>query len=738
MREKMKLSRRMARLAMLLLMGLFGAFTATAQLSHGGMPCPERMLQPALRSATPLPFVEMPAVDTDSLLREDSLSAFSAQRFAHKFYVDMDMENSGVVTILPDGTKVWRVGITSKGAFSLNLLLADFEIPSQARLFLYSPDKSVILGAFTAENRQRSGVLPIAPIEGDSLIVEYVEPAESDFAGRLRIAEVNHDYVGFRLLPSTMASKSCEVDVNCDELSKLPQKRSVCLITISGAYYCSGALVNNTAEDDAPYVLTASHCLFADGSNPPVDERLAETCVFFFNYETPYCYSEIKGTMEQTVAGATVAVSNHKYDMLLLRLNDSVPLDYRPYFSGWNVSDEIRPPFYMIHHPAGDLKKISLEKDLVHTASFYTLHFLANSHWRVDLWEQGISEGGSSGSPLFDAGNRIIGALSGGNTRISCTQRGDDNFYKLSLPWKSPQIDSLRISPWLDPLASGVLRLDGKEPKGVPCVRLTNIRPSDQLLPQAEGRQGFAAGHNDLGYLRYAERFEAEGLSKIYGIYFVPFSGAFSEEQPIKVSIYSGEQEPTTLLHEQTLRIMNTTYSETAQKFNTQLAHSWLQKENYLRLDSAVSVEGNFFVVFDLPENPDHKFALRHTGERWSDDNSALFFHGGAWHTFRENALVRRGTSLMVDVVCQCSVDSSQPEEERRQKTLVAVGEDDAVYLFFETAKGKKQIQVYDMCGRLMSEEASESDCCRVDAPRGVSLIRVVYNDYTETLKMVR
>lgn len=726
-------------LVLFLLLWALGSSSALAQVSHGGMPCPEHLLKASgLRAGGRMPYVEMPAFDVDSLLREDSLSGLSSRRFAHKFKVAIGMENSGTVNYLADGTKIWRVGITSQGAHSLNLLFTEYELPPQAKLFVYSPDRSTILGSFTAENRQKSGILPIAPIDGDSLVVEYMEPAGAVFPGRLKVGEVNHDYVGFRLLPSRMQAQECEVDMACDSRSVLPQKRSVCLIIVSGHYYCSGALVNNTAEDNTPYVLSASHCLFEDGANPPVKESLAETCVFFFNYESPFCYSDIKGTMEQSVAGASVAISNYKYDLLLYRLNEPVPLDYRPYYAGWNISEEMRPPFYMIHHPSGDLKKASVEEDMVSTGSFYTLHFKPESHWRVDLWDQGISEGGSSGSPLFDADNRIVGALSGGNTEISCSQRGDDNFYKLSKSWNAQKADGLRLSTWLDPLQKGIQTLDGKEASGSPCVRLSNIRTTDELRPQTENRQGYASGHNRLGYLRYAEKFTAKDKSMIYGIYFLPFRGAYSEESPVRVSIYSGTDEPEQLRHEQTLRITNKVYSA-GSGIDEVLSNSWLKKENYLRLDSIISVEGNFFVVFDLPENYSSttKFALHYTDDRKEGENTAFFFHNGKWQPFEKNEMVGKSASLVVDVVCQCSSQNSQ-EDVPQPRSSVAVGTDGTTFLFYRPSAGKKKGILYDLSGRVLDEWQTENDWSRIEAPRGVSLVRVIYDDYAETLKILK
>ncbi|MBO4804446.1 MAG: trypsin-like peptidase domain-containing protein [Paludibacteraceae bacterium] len=725
--------------AILLLFGLLHVSFISAQVSHGGMPCPEHLLDGSgLRSTSPDKslYVTMPSFDVDSLLREDSLASYGTLRFAHKFRVSLDMENSGATTYLEDGTKVWRVGITSSGAFSLNLLFTEFEIPSQARVFLYSPDRSTILGSFTSANRQESGVLPIAPISGDSLVVEYEEPAGADFEGRLRIGEVNHDYVGFRLLPSKLQAQECEVDINCNELGNLPQKRSVCLIIVNGTYYCTGSLVNNTAKDDAPYVLSASHCLFPDGANPPIDAKMAETSVFFFNYEVPYCYSDIKGTMEQTIAGATVVASNSDYDMLLFKLSEPVPVDYRPYYSGWNVSGVMMPPFYMIHHPVGDLKKVAIENDAVTTHSFMSGLFEEKSHWRVYRWDLGISEGGSSGSPLFDSDNRIVGALSGGQS--DCNTTGADSFYELLRPWSQPKEDGAYLAQWLDPINSEAVVLDGKESNGTPCVRLSNIRPTDDFLPKTESSKGYAAGHNDKGYLRYAEKFSVEGASVIYGIYFVPFMGSYSEMNPVRVSIYSGDSEPTHLLHEQVLKISNTQYYSSTKKFKDVEVDSWAGKENYLRLDSAVSVNGNFFVVFDLPENTRRKFALKHSDVRSDGSNTAYFYHDGKWHTFQENPLANGGTSLMVDVVCQCMSQVSQPEYTYKRKTSAVVKENGRLYVFFDSNKDNAQVSLYDMLGRFLGSVTCRGDKALMDVPEGVTLLRVVYDDYSETLRVVR
>ena len=75
-----------------------------------------------------------------------------------------------------------------------------------------------------------------------------------------------------------------------------------------------------------------------------------------------------------------------------------------------------------IHHPSGDLKKICREDDAPY-------HYSAGGAavWYIDEWEEGVTEPGSSGSPLFDKNHRIIGQLYGG--LAACSGTVDNNEY---------------------------------------------------------------------------------------------------------------------------------------------------------------------------------------------------------------------------------------------------------------------------------------------------------------------
>jgi len=240
-----------------------------AQIPHGGKPLElDAERSSSLRSEVDY-FVDMPSFDVDSALEVNDLpgNRVGGLTFAHKFFVNLTPENSGITFHTEDGTKVWKVGIRSTNAYSLNILFSEFTLPEGAKVFLYNSDRSAILGAFTNENRPNGGELSVSPVDGDELTIEYQEPADAAFSGKICISEVNHDFRGLFRAGTRFNSINlpCLPDISCD--SKYDTiEHSVCLLIIDGTTYCSGTLLNNTAKDGKPYLLTASHCLDNDAS----------------------------------------------------------------------------------------------------------------------------------------------------------------------------------------------------------------------------------------------------------------------------------------------------------------------------------------------------------------------------------------------------------------------------------------------------------------------------------------
>lgn len=448
---------------------LFLSVSVKAQISHGGQPLPLT----ATKSQTEDLFITMPPFDLAEQLRLDSLEATdlrSGFRFAYKFMTDYTPENSGVRFILPDGTKVWRLGIRSEGALSLNIMFSKYHLPEGARVFLYNSNQSEVLGSFNHLNNSERAILPVAPIGGDELIVEYQEPAGVAFPGKLAIGEVNHGYRNFRVSEPQpdFTAFECMPVIACyqDSTTRYDTiERSVVLMIINGTTGCTGTLVNNTANDGKPYLLTASHCLNNQFQikNPDYEE-VAGNIVCYFNYNSPQCSPVEPGRTDQTVASAHFRAVNELTDMALLELQDTPPADYRVYYAGWNAQDAGTAPYTCIHHPGGSLKRLNLAEGDVELTSYkiQVADFNENSHWKVARWATGCTAGGSSGSPLFDGDNRVIGGLTGGAS--SCLNPAEDFFFSIQKSWSEPADSSKQLKCWLDPVGVAAPVCAGMDP----------------------------------------------------------------------------------------------------------------------------------------------------------------------------------------------------------------------------------------------------------------------------------
>jgi len=125
-------------------------------------------------------------------------------------------------------------------------------------------------------------------------------------------------------------------------------------------------------------------------------------------------------------------------------LNQNIPDTFNVFFNGWNRKDTTSPSGVGIHHPEGDLKKISTyDKPLV-TAYYYSIQTLSLAgNVDCDPDGHGVTEGGSSGSPIFDNHGRIVGTLTGGDSSCDTSYLDSPDYYgKFSWSWDKNGSDS--------------------------------------------------------------------------------------------------------------------------------------------------------------------------------------------------------------------------------------------------------------------------------------------------------
>lgn len=466
---------------------LSGTSKAHAQISEGGIP-PSFNLPTSLRSTPPI--VEIPAkFSVEDLKAVDAwqTSQGAPLAVAKLIPVDLGIEQSGDWLTLPDGTRIWQLRLRAEGAIALTLYYSDFHIPDGGKLFVYNADKTHVLGAYTGRTNPPTKEYATGFVAGDDLILEYAA-APSGEMPRLKISGIGYGYNHLSVVsvnPSLRQadfwlSGPCMVNINCEEGADWQnQKKGVChIIMLIGEknYICSGSLVNNTAKDKKPYILSASHCAQNTEESAMTTREEFNQWIFIFNREYTGCSNESEPAEFKSMVGCSLkAISplQDGSDGLLVLLNQVIPDDYDVFYNGWDRTNTISLSGVGIHHPSGDYKKISTYGNYLTLSATWenAQQTGARSAYWLTIFDRtinghSVTEGGSSGSPLFNQDGLIIGTLSGGN--CTCESPEDLNLYgKFSSHWDQYSTeDSCRMDVWLDPSHTGTTRLGGMTQDG--------------------------------------------------------------------------------------------------------------------------------------------------------------------------------------------------------------------------------------------------------------------------------
>jgi len=490
--------------------------------------------------------LSLPKPDVQTLLQDDIAREKQGVFYRTGVMVNPKQEiteNSGTWTDNFDGTVTWKVTFKSDDATALGIYFDYFEIPEQGRLFAYNQDRTHIVGPYSTENSMTGDVFATAPVTGSEVTLEYNGPSTGADDFHVRISEVAYMYRSGGFSPKNAGefgdSDPCQVNANCSEGAAWgPQRRSVVKIIVrdgANTGLCSGAMVNTANEDCTPYVLTANHC----GGGATVSNF--KQWVFYFNFETPGCTNPASANNldDQTVTGCLKMANSQDVsdvlisDFMLVHLKNRPASSFNAYMAGWSRSTTPAASGVGIHHPSGDVKKIS-----TYTSSLTNSGWSGSNwgrHWAV-IWAatangHGVTEGGSSGSPIFDQNGRIVGDLSGGSSFCTNTS-GQDVYGKFSYSWdQTAGTSNRRLKDWLDKTSLNPMTMNGKDVNScgastLPTVDFVadNTTPSvGQTVTLTDQSTGTAAGYE--WFITPASHTYVEGTTSLSENPKVQFSG---------------------------------------------------------------------------------------------------------------------------------------------------------------------------------------------------------------------
>lgn len=490
------------RLLSLVLLLLFSAIWGNwlfAQISEGGLPPSFSYPDQLENLMTKKPYVASINFDVKKLRAQDKQmeDMNTPLRTSVIIPADLNINNSGNWVTLPDGQHVCRLEISAPKAIALMLYYDEFYIPEGGKLFIYNAAKNHVIGAYTSKTNPNQKFFATEFVAGDNIILEYVSPIKQQGDNayftkaempRIEITGIGYGYNYINVttlngIPYDQLDRFndpgnwCMININCPEGNDWQdQKKGVAktLTPISGyTWMCSGTVINNTAQDLTPYFLTASHC-FYDDSNVKCSQW--DQIVYYFHYEQPGCDNLAAEPVSKTMTGAQLLVElpiENGSDGALLKLNQDIPLDYNVYYNGWDRTNTPATSGVGIHHPGGDVKKISTYLTPATHITWNNGQGAANGHWNV-TWAatqsgKSLMDKGSSGSPLFNQDKRVIGSLTGGpstGNTPKCDQPASTHvgyYGKLWYHWDNNNIvdPSTTMATYLDPVNSGVETIDG-------------------------------------------------------------------------------------------------------------------------------------------------------------------------------------------------------------------------------------------------------------------------------------
>jgi len=310
---------------------------------------------------------------------------------------------------LDDGdAQVFLAAVTSLDAIAVRLLVDLSALEAGDELWVIAPDAARAFGPFTAADAVEGGRW-LHTVFGDTAVLAV--RTSYDTPPPLQLLGLSHFFVE----PAKATLYPCPVEADCVSDTVFQEiSTGIGMLFIPYKGYkqaqCSGALLNNPDTPELEgLVLTADHCFSGGSVNTTGIEVL-------WDYRAAACNGSgvpDPNTVPRSV-GSQLLARDDVYDGAFFSVQ-SVPVGARGRaWLGWDTrTPALNDAIAGTHHPMGKPLKACFGR----VTKLDVSTFLGKNQTEVH-WDEGITEQGSSGSPLMfsNLNYRVFGMLSNGPT----------------------------------------------------------------------------------------------------------------------------------------------------------------------------------------------------------------------------------------------------------------------------------------------------------------------------------
>jgi len=281
-----------------------------------------------------------------------------------------------------------------------------------------------LLGPFTEKGPNGTGRFWTGSLPGETAFIEVTGAADP----AVEIVEIVHLDLPLSNASGQIGAASagllpCQQDVMCFAPPAVqPSARDAVgqmnFVVGGESFVCTGTILNDLDGDTlVPYFLTAHHCIGSQAE--------ADTLEVVFGWQRAACGGALPSfsSLPRSV-GATLLASTSTdvfgNDMSFLRLHGNLPAGAT--LAGWTTGG-LPATFVGIHHPGGSFKRVTFAHESTFSigSAFCVFAFPSTAYHYVQE-DTGITEGGSSGSGIFNASGQLMGQLFG----VCCESLGTD------------------------------------------------------------------------------------------------------------------------------------------------------------------------------------------------------------------------------------------------------------------------------------------------------------------------